>query len=187
MNFEDYVRLFETILSDEYPQAPYNKPAYINYVKLNQSRMARWTKTMNLSDDLVDALNDLEEPHHWIIITEPWCGDAAHSVPFLVAIAEKSPKITYEIQLRDSEPFLITDYLTNGGKSIPKLIARDLSGNDLFTWGPRPSASQDIFNKMKSEGAIYDEITLKLQAWYNADKGKAIQRELIDLVARQTV
>ena len=58
----------------------------------------------------------------------------------------------------------------------------------IFNFGePRPSASQDIFNKMMSEGAIYDEITLKLQAWYNADKGQAIQRELLDLVARQTV
>lgn len=187
MNYQDYLKLFDEILSAESPQAPYDKPAYINYVKLNQSRMARWSKTMDLQSDLVDALNDLEDPQHWIIITEPWCGDAAHSVPFLVAIAEKSPKITYEIQLRDSEPHLINDYLTNGGKSIPKLVARDLNGNDLFTWGPRPVASQEIFNKMKSEGAIYDEITLKLQAWYNTDKGQAIQQELLDLVARQTV
>lgn len=187
MNYQAYLKLFDAILSSESPQAPYNKPAYINYVKLNQSRMARWTKTMELQPDLVDTLNDIEEPQHWIIITEPWCGDAAHSLPFLIAIAEKSPKITYEIQLRDSEPFLINDYLTNGGKSIPKLISRDLDGNDLFTWGPRPIASQDIFNKMKSEGAVYDEITLKLQAWYNADKGQAIQQELLDLVARQTV
>jgi hypothetical protein len=187
MNFQEYLTLFDTILSSQSPQSPYDKPAYINYVKLNLSRMSRWTKNLELEPDLVDALNDVEEPQHWIIITEPWCGDAAHSVPFLVAIAEKSPKITYEIQLRDSEPYLINDYLTNGGKSIPKLVARDQDGNELFTWGPRPSASQDIFNKMKSEGAIYDEITLKLQAWYNADKGQSVQQELLDLVTKQTV
>ncbi len=187
MNYQEYLSLFDTILSAQNPAAPYNKPAYINYVKLNQSRMSRWTKSMLLQPDLIDALNDVEEPQHWIIITEPWCGDAAHSIPFLVAIAENSPKLTYEIQLRDSEPFLIDNYLTNGGKSIPKLIARDFSGSDLFTWGPRPVASQTIFNKMKSEGAVYDEITLKLQAWYNADKGQSIQSELFNLVARQTV
>lgn len=187
MNYHEYIHLFDTILTSEYPQTPYDKPAYINYVKLNQSRMSRWTRNLDLQPDLIDALNDLEEPQHWIIITEPWCGDAAHSVPFLVAIAEKSPKITYEIQLRDSVPFLINDYLTNGGKSIPKLVARDLDGNDLFTWGPRPHASQEIFDKMKSEGAIYDEITLKLQAWYNSDKGQAVQQELLDLVIKQTV
>jgi hypothetical protein len=142
---------------------------------------------MELEPDLVDALNDIEGPQHWIIISEPWCGDAAHCMPFLVAIAEKSPKVTYEIQLRDSEPHLINDYLTNGGKSIPKLVARDHDGKDLFTWGPRPSAAQEVFNKMKAENAIYDEITLKLQAWYNADKGQAIQQELLNLVSKQTV
>jgi hypothetical protein len=121
------------------------------------------------------------------MITEPWCGDAAHSIPFLAAIAEQSPKITYEIQLRDSDPFLINNYLTHGGKSIPKLIVRDLLGTDLFTWGPRPAASQELFNLLKSNGAQYDEITVKLQAWYNADKGQSIQKELLTLIVGQTV
>ena len=187
MNFLEYQKLFDAILTTDGPAKPYDKPAYINYVKLNQSRMSRWVRTMELQPDLIDALNDIEEPQHWIIITEPWCGDAAHSVPFLVAIAEKSPKVTYEIQLRDAEPFLINDYLTNGGKGIPKMVARDQHGIDLFTWGPRPNAAQDIFDKMKSEGAVYDEITLKLQAWYNADKGHSLQSELLALVERQTV
>lgn len=187
MNFQDYLNLFDEILTAENPQTPYDKPAYINYVKLNQSRMARWMKTMVIDPDLIDTLNDLEEPQHWIIITEPWCGDAAHNVPFLVTLAEKSPKITYEIQLRDSEPYLINEYLTNGGKSIPKLVSRDTEGVDLFTWGPRPAAAQEIFNNMKSEGAVYDEITLKLQGWYNVDKGQRVQQELLELVTRQTV
>ncbi len=186
MNFQGYLNLFDEILSAENPQAPYDKPAYINYVKLNQSRMARWMKTLKVNPDLMDTLNDLEETQHWIIITEPWCGDAAHTLPFLVTLAEKSPKITYEIQLRDSEPYLINDYLTNGGKSIPKLVARDMEGIDLYTWGPRPVASQEIFNNMKTEGASFDEITLKLQIWYNVDKGKSVQQELLDLMAQQT-
>lgn len=187
MNFHEYLGLFDQILTAKNPPAPYDKPAYINYVKLNQSRMARWTKTLELHPDLIDALSDIEEPQHWIMISEPWCGDAAHCMPFLVAIAEKSPKVTYEIQLRDSEPFLINDYLTNGGKSIPKLIARDQDGKDLFTWGPRPAEAQEVFNTLKADNADYEEITLKLQAWYNANKGQAIQQELLDLVTKQTV
>jgi hypothetical protein len=187
MNVREYVQMFDSILGAENPFPPYNKPDYINYVKLNQSRMARWSKTLQLNPDLIDTLNDLEESQHWIMITEPWCGDAAHSIPFLAAIAEQSPKITYEIQLRDSDPFLINNYLTHGGKSIPKLIVRDLLGTDLFTWGPRPAASQELFNLLKSNGAQYDEITVKLQAWYNADKGQSIQKELLTLIVGQTV
>jgi len=183
MQFREYSDLFNQIVSTENPKAPYDNPSYINYVKLNQSRMARWIKTMELERDLVDVLKEIEKPQHWIIISEPWCGDAAHCIPFLIEMAEKSSRLSYEIQLRDSEPFLIDRYLTAGGKSIPKLIARDRDGTDLFTWGPRPFAAQEIYHTLKSEGAHFDEITLKLQSWYNSNKGQDIQKELLVLIS----
>src|SRR5690554_384061 len=100
MTFQEYQKLFETILTLDNPPSPYNNPAYINYTKLNQSRMSRWVKTMILNDGLVKNLDLIQEPQHWIIITEPWCGDAAHTLPFMVALANSSDKITYDIELR---------------------------------------------------------------------------------------
>jgi microcystin degradation protein MlrC len=44
MNYLAYKTLFEEILSAETPAAPYDKPDYLNYTKLNQSRMKRWDK-----------------------------------------------------------------------------------------------------------------------------------------------
>lgn len=90
--------------------------------------------------------------------------------------------ITYDLQLRDSEPFLIEDYLTNGGKAIPKLISRDENGNDLFVWGPRPAGAQELMNRLKEENAEFETIKIELQNWYNHDKGKQIQSELKELL-----
>jgi hypothetical protein len=53
MNVREYVQMFDSILGAENPFPPYNKPDYINYVKLNQSRMARWSKTLQLNPDLI--------------------------------------------------------------------------------------------------------------------------------------
>ena len=178
MNYIEYTRLFEQILTTETPAAPYDNPDYFNYTKLNESRMKRWTKTMVLDDELVQLLEKLSVKQHWIIITEPWCGDASHIVPFLVRMAELSPAITYELQLRDTAPFLIDSYLTNGGKAIPKLVSRDATGTDLFTWGPRPAGAQELMNNLKAENAEFERIKIELQNWYNADKGKEIQEEL---------
>ncbi|HAC15732.1 MAG TPA: thioredoxin family protein [Bacteroidetes bacterium] len=186
MTFLEYQKLFETILTTENPPSPYNNPAYINFTKLNQSRMSRWDKTMVLNEELVKRLGSIQEPQHWIIITEPWCGDAAHSLPFMIALAESSDKITYDIELRDSEPHRINHYLTNGGKSIPKLIALDPGGQDLFSWGPRPVQAQKINDDMRATNARYDEINLKLQVWYNADKGVSFQEELLELITQLT-
>lgn len=178
MNYQTYLHLFENILNNENPPAPYNDANYFNYTKLNFSRMKRWNKTMELDEQLVQKLKALDKKQHWIIITEPWCGDAAHIVPFLLKLAAESEFIEYDLQLRDSEPFLIDSYLTNGTKSIPKLIVRDEQGNDIFTWGPRPKEAQALMEKLNKAEADFETIKMELQTWYNKDKGKSLFAEL---------
>lgn len=178
MTFQEYVQLFDDILASNTPQPPYNKPDYLHYTRLNLSRMNRWLKTMQLDEDVVNMLKNMNERQHWMIIVEPWCGDVSHSLPFLVRLAEQSPMITYDLQLRDSEPFLINTYLTNGTKSIPKLIVRDAEGHDLFTWGARPKAAQQLMERLKATGADFDTVKEQLQKWYNQDKGRSLQQEL---------
>lgn len=177
MNYQEYKDLYEEIFKD--PQPPYTESDYMTYTKVNVARMKRWDKTMQLDEELVGKLKSLGEKQHWIIIVEPWCGDAAHILPFLVRLAEQTERITYDLQLRDSEPFLINSYLTNGGKSIPKLIVRDENGKDIFTWGPRPKGAQELMEELKSEDADFETIKLKLQGWYNSDKGESVFKELL--------
>lgn len=182
MQYNEYLQLFENILKSEHPQAPYDDPEYFNYTKLNVSRVRRWNKTAVINEELTKTLAQIKMKQHWIIISEPWCGDASQIVPFLVKIAELSPAITYDIQLRDSEPLLIESYLTNGAKAIPKLISRDTEGKDLFIWGPRPVAAQDLVNESKVKNIEMEQIKIDLQNWYNSDKGFQIQKEISELL-----
>jgi hypothetical protein len=77
------------------------------------------------------------------------------------------------------------DYLTNGGRSIPKLIVRDAKGNDLFTWGPRPKEAQNIhLRQMNDENMSKEEKKIELQNWYNKDKGESTQEELLELLKK---
>lgn len=178
MTYTEYTGIFDTILGSENPAAPYNNPDYLNYTKLNESRQRRWTKRGELSEETIEAIKSIDKSQHWIIITEPWCGDASHNVPFLVKMAELNPLISYDIQLRDSEPLLINDYLTNGGKAIPKMVARDENGRDLFTWGPRPAKAQELFLELKSSNADFEQQKIALQEWYNENKGLDVQKEV---------
>lgn len=181
MTYQAYKDLFEEILRSKSPQAPYDNEDYLTYTKVNFARMKRWEKTMTLNEELEKEIKALSEPQHWVIITEPWCGDAAHLLPFLVRLALLNPMISYDLQLRDSEPFLINSYLTNGGKSIPKLIVRDPNGNDLFTWGPRPKGAQDLMEELKGANADFEMVKVELQQWYNTDKGNELFQELLGL------
>lgn len=184
MTFQEYKNYFEQIVSksvEEQP-APYNDPMYFDYTKLNWARMNRWLKTAELSVELIDVIMAINEPQHWIIITEPWCGDAAHNVPFLHMASELNELITVSYELRDSEPFRINEYMTNGGKSIPKLIIRDKDGNDIATWGPRPADCQKLYDTLTAEKADFEKVKTELQIWYNLNKGKDLQEEIVELL-----
>jgi hypothetical protein len=181
MTYEAYQQLFDYILSKRHCEHPYDDEHYMNYTRLNQARMKRWDKHLELSEELIQGVKSLRTKQHWIIITEPWCGDAAHILPFLMRLVQHNLLITYELQLRDSPPFLIQSYLTNGSKSIPKLIVRDEKGNDIFTWGPRPKGAQELFYELRAQKADAESSKIALQNWYNNDKGISLCKELLAL------
>jgi len=178
MTFNEYLLHFTLVITSEKPAAPYDQPDYFNYAKLNWARMNRWVKQAMPSPEIKQTMKGIETPQHWIVITEPWCGDAAHVIPFINMIAALNPLISVDFQLRDSDPFLINQYLTNGGKSIPKLVIRNDQGKDLATWGPRPVKCQVLFDELKASQADFETLKTELQKWYNADKGHQIQEEL---------
>ncbi len=184
MTFQEYSNYFKRIIDTPPDQqvAPYDNPAYIDYTKLNWSRMNRWLKTGQLSDELRDAVRGINSQQHWIVITEPWCGDAAHSVPFIELAARENPNISVKYELRDSEPFRINNYLTLGSKSIPKLVIQDAAGNDLGSWGPRPKDCQKVYASLLAENADFEKIKTEIQHWYNANKGEDIQNELREVI-----
>jgi hypothetical protein len=183
MTFTDYQQLFQDILSNPNPAAPYDNPAYFDYTKLNWTRQQRWLKTGVLDPVLEQKIKAISVPQTWIVITEPWCGDASHIVPFFHMLSSLNPLIRIDYQLRDSEPFLINSYLTHGSKSIPKLAIRDEAGNDLAVWGPRPAACQVVYDTLKKENADFEAIKTALQKWYNDDKGRSLQQELLELLS----
>jgi len=117
-----------------------------------------------------------------MIITETWCGDSAQSIPILAKAASLNDKINLRIVLRDENLNIMDSYLTNGSRSIPKLVAFDENDNELFQWGPRPQQAQNLMLKMKNDGAPKDEMNKQLHLWYAKDRGNEIEKELIELL-----
>lgn len=182
MNYTAYQEYQDQILNRIHTATPYDNEEYYHYAKLNITRSTRWDKTAVITSENQAILDQLTKPLQFILITEPWCGDAAHIVPVIAKIAEASPLIALDIQLRDSEPFLIDQYLTNGGKSIPILVIRDEHGTDLAVWGPRPEGAATLFASLKQQNAIFDDIKTALQKWYNNDATLSVQNEIVALI-----
>lgn len=184
MIFTHYEQYFRSVLDSADPVQPYNNPNYMTYTRLNWFRQQRWLKTAQLNPELLALMNAIQETQQWIVITEPWCGDASHILPFIVKLTEVNPLLELDVQLRDSAPCTIDQYLSGNSRSIPKLIVRNAMGRDLFVWGSRPQACQALYDQLKVAETEYEEIHIEVQNWYNQDKGFSFQLEILEKLKR---
>jgi hypothetical protein len=158
-----------------------NTKLYLHYTKLNLSRTARVEKKIELTDEIKNVLGNIKKPQNWVVLAESWCGDVPHSLPIIHEMAMFQPLITLRILLRDNNLDIMDAYLTNGGRSIPKLIAFDAKFDKVFfTWGPRPVALQEEIDKLKTLETLFPAIAEMSQKWYNKDRGRHVQEELLN-------
>ncbi len=161
------------------------KESYVGYTKLGAARLRRWEKLYKSEQEYLDEITSLVSPgEQWLVFSETWCGDAAHMLPF-VHQWSKHAKVPLRIIMRDEHPTLMDEFLTNGGRSIPKLVRISADGMVLGTYGPRPSALVAHLAEWKSKASFdYKEWTLFAQDWYNQDKGKSIESDFIELLSK---
>jgi hypothetical protein len=153
-----------------------------SYTQNNIALMYLYDQTYKLSDKLKTRL-EMAPPTMWLVITEGWCGDAAFNVPMLAAIERALPnKVKLRIFLRDSNLELMDAHLSDGGRSIPKLVIISKAYKKLGTWGPRPEGLQILMKIWKREGLALKELIPKVHEWYNTDATRSIQNELETII-----
>ena len=76
---------------------------------------------------------------------------------------------------------IMDQYLTDGKRSIPLLVAFDAAGGELFRWGARPAAAQAVVDEANAEGLEKPAMLERLHAWYGKDRGRSLDAELVTL------
>ena len=190
MTWNAYMELFERVVAEGRTTGPDQSEGLLTYTKLNLSRSRRWNKTLKVLPAIENGL-PIAEPQTWLVLTECWCGDAAQCNPIIAALAERTPGITLRFALRDEHLAIMDRYLTNGGRSIPKLIAWDTATQEeLFTWGPRPAGAQTIYGAYLAQPVEQRDAEAakeQLHRWYFDDAGISVQEELLALTSAVTV
>jgi len=174
MSYDDYTVLMNALVENDATTGTEQTEALVAYTKLNARRMKRWDKTLKITSEAQQSITGISKKITWLVITESWCGDAAHVVPVLNKLSELNDNIDFKIVLRDENLELMDMFLTNGGRAIAKLIIIDNeTGQVLNTFGPRPSKATALVNNYKAKhGALTPEFKEDLQLWYNKDKGQ---------------
>lgn len=184
ISYNDYRALVSQLVAEQSTTGNEKTESLINYTVLNDRRMKRWDKTVKLSDEAKEKIQNFKNKVTWLVLTESWCGDAAHIMPVINKVAELNDNIDYKVVMRDENDALMNLFLTNGGKAIPKLIAINNETNEVFdTFGPRPNVATEMVKAYKEEhGKLTPEFKEDLQRWYNKDKGQSTIADLLNLL-----
>lgn len=187
ISYKEYREMIDKLMAEGKTTGENHSKDMLHYTELNIQRMNRVEKTVSLSGEMLNALKSLDMKMVWVVMTEAWCGDAAQNVPVMAKIADATDKIELRLLLRDENLDVMDAYLTNGGRSIPKMVALDAETLDeLFTWGPRPEPAQTMMMDFKNNpnGRSKQDLVIDIQKWYAKDKGLTTQKELVDLMKK---
>lgn len=185
ISFDEYYTLSEKYVLDGQTSGPDQSEMMIDFTKLNFQRLKRNIKTNVLQNELVGLLNNINSKQTWLVLVECWCGDVAQNLPIINLMVQQNELLSLKLIFRDENLDIIDAYLTNGGRSIPKLIMLDNKLNEIAQWGPRPAPMQqmtvDYKNKVDKEP--YNEFAIQVHKWYAKDKTQTIQAEFINLLS----
>ena len=184
-SYESYLALCEELLAQGKTTGAIQTPDYVEYTRMSVQRMHRIHKTTEINAELKAALSGLKGKYHWMVISEAWCGDVGQNLPVIAKAVEGHAQIQLEMILRDDNLEYMDQYLTNGGRAIPKLIVTDLATLEVVaTWGPRPAGAQQMITEYKALEVKkpYMEFVIDLQLWYTKDHTQSLQAELLALV-----
>ncbi len=185
LDYDEYRQMIDELLEQNKTTGDNHSEEMVHYTKMNVQRMNRLDKRVELADSLVEELNELDQDWIWLVLTEAWCGDAAQNIPPIVKIADESDSIDIKFILRDEHLDIMDEYLTNGGRSIPKLICLDAETfEEIGTWGPRPEVAQEKAMEWKNQESISKEKwAKKLHKWYAKNKTQELQSEFAELIS----
>ncbi|WP_420603876.1 thioredoxin family protein [Flagellimonas sp.] len=184
MSYDEYRDLVHQLAVHGQTTGGEQLESLVNYTELNDRRMNRWDKTLKVPSEIQERISNVNSKLTFLVLSESWCGDAAPSLPVINKISELNPNIDFKIVLRDENPELMDDFLTNGSRSIPKMIIWDNEEERVVEeWGPRPSIATQMVEAFKKEhGSLTSEFKQALQVWYNKDKGQNTLSDISELL-----
>ena len=183
-SYKEYQEYISELVDKGLTSGPEQSEKFTHFTKLNFQRLKRVFRTFQLSEKIAESVKNVRSEMLWVVIVESWCGDVPQNLPFMEAISQISDKIKLRIILRDENPEIMDQFLTNGTRSIPKLICFDPDTYDVAgTWGPRPVGAIELVKDLLKDPEVTADMRKEaVQRWYLQNRGEQLQSELTALL-----
>lgn len=184
ISYDQYNELIHHLVDEEKTTGESQHEDLVYFTKLNAQRTKRLNKTSKVDEASTAIVTGLKRKYTWIVLTESWCGDAAQILPLFNKLVALNTNIDLRLVLRDEHSELMDEFLTNGGKSIPKLIMLNEQKEVVGSWGPRPAEAQAFYDIWKNNPnkPPYREFQVDMQKWYLTNKGLSTFKEVSEIL-----
>lgn len=121
---------------------------------------------------------------HWrlLVVTESWCGDSRHSVPYLARLAASSDRIELRIlRKRDGADLLSSYPAEDGREAIPLVVVLDDSSQVRGAWVEQPAALRALIEEERAQGRRVD-LDRRMLTWYEQDAGRSAVAEVVSQI-----
>lgn len=158
--------------------------SYAEFAESAESNRELWRGMFDrarVPEEFVERARAVPGAWRFLVLAEDWCGDAFNSVPYLAKLADQVENFDLRILERDQNLDIMDRYLTNGGRSIPKVIVLDADWAERGDWGPRPAELQNWFLE-EGKQMEFEERWLQMRRWYARDRGTTTLEEVVTLL-----
>ncbi len=159
---------------------------YHEFVETVEKNESLWTgvyRTVRIPDWAVELACQRGPGIRLLAIIEDWCGDASNTVPVLARLGDEARCLELKVLLRDEHLEVMDQFLTNGSRSIPIVIALDQEFRTLGHWGPRPKEIQEWVIENKDEIPSKERYPT-VRKWYAKDRGLTTLKEVLGMLEK---
>ena len=117
LTYDQYLAYWQEQMDRSMKDLDRDERKMMHYYRYNWERSEQVMAEYEPSDALREAVQAIDEPQLWMVITEPWCGDSAFNLPVVVQAAELHDDVEVRILLRDDHLDVMDQYLTGGSRS----------------------------------------------------------------------
>jgi hypothetical protein len=158
---------------------------FADFVAAAQRRKEQWEQHFAgavVPDELVVRVTRAGATWKLLVITADGCSDSVNSVPYIAALAARSPNLDIRLVTADVGRGIMEAHRTPDGRAAtPTVVLLDIAYAERGCWIERPLALRTWLDERKRTTGENDLFDAKMK-WYDEEKGSKTLVEIVEMI-----
>lgn len=158
--------------------------SYEEFAATDTARQALWREVeARAATDTTDLTPIAAGQVRWrlLVVAERSCSDAANTVPYLAAAADRSPFIELRLLRKADAPDLLAAHPLGDRQATPLVLVYDDALELRGAWIEQPEPLRAMVSAL-GDSVGRDSLRARVRAWYRDDAGRTALAEILGIM-----